>query len=181
MGEVPRTTLPEPVTAAARAVATPVPKPDTPVEIGSPVALVSVPLDGVPSAPPLVTNAPADPTATPNAVTTFAPVVIVEGAAPAPPPTIMALAAKTADEAHAAELLKYGTPPEVPATVSANVPEAVIGEPETEIKPPVNDCATLVTVPVPVTVVHVGAPAPPDVSTCPDVPAAEYASVVPVP
>jgi len=93
----------------------------------------------------------------------------------------MALAVKTADEAHAAELLKYGTPPEVPATVSANVPDAVIGEPETEIKPPVNDCATLVTVPVPVTVVHVGAPDPPDVSTWPDVPAAEYASAVPVP
>jgi hypothetical protein len=39
-------------------------------------------------------------------------------------------------------------PPEVPATVKANVPEVVIGEPETEIKPPVKDCATLETVPV---------------------------------
>ena len=40
-------------------------------------------------------------------------------------------------------------PPLVPATVSAKVPELVIGEPLTEIKPPVNDCATLVTVPAP--------------------------------
>ena len=38
-------------------------------------------------------------------------------------------------------------PPEVPATVKANVPDVVIGEPATEIKPPVKDCATLVTVP----------------------------------
>ena len=33
-------------------VATPVPKPDTPVEIGKPVVFVNVPLDGVPNAPP---------------------------------------------------------------------------------------------------------------------------------
>lgn len=37
----------------ARNVATPVPNPETPVLIGSPVQLVSVPLAGVPSAPPL--------------------------------------------------------------------------------------------------------------------------------
>ena len=35
----------------------------------------------------------------------------------------------------------------MPATVKAKVPDVVIGEPDTEIKPPVNDCATLVTVP----------------------------------
>ncbi len=35
----------------------------------------------------------------------------------------------------------------MPATVRASVPDVVIGEPETEIKPPVKDCATLVTVP----------------------------------
>jgi hypothetical protein len=33
-----------------RNVATPVPRPDTPVEIGKPVALVKTPLDGVPRA-----------------------------------------------------------------------------------------------------------------------------------
>lgn len=36
----------------ARNVATPVPRPDTPVEIGNPVTFVIVPDDGVPSAPP---------------------------------------------------------------------------------------------------------------------------------
>ena len=127
------------------------------------------------------TMLPEPDTASPSAVTTPVPVVMVEGAAPAPPPTIMALAVRTADEAHVEEEPKYGTPPDVPATVRAKVPAAVMGEPETEIKPPVNVCATLVTVPVPVTVVHVGAPDPPDVSTWPDVPAGEYASAVPVP
>ena len=60
VGEVAKTTAPvpvSPVTAAAKLavdgvpknVATPVPKPLTPVEIGSPVAFVSVALVGVPS------------------------------------------------------------------------------------------------------------------------------------
>lgn len=57
----------------ASAVATPVPRPDTPVLIGNPVALLSVPLDGVPSAPPLTTNAPDEPTLTPSAVATLVP------------------------------------------------------------------------------------------------------------
>ena len=51
-----------------------------------PVKFVTVPEDGVPSAPLNVTNAPALPTAMPRAVSTFAPVVTVAGAAPAPPP-----------------------------------------------------------------------------------------------
>ena len=42
-------------------------------DMGNPVQLVSVPLDGVPRAPPLVTKAPDVPTATPNAVATFEP------------------------------------------------------------------------------------------------------------
>lgn len=136
----------EPI-AIPRAVATPVPSPDTPVDIGNPVALVKVPLDGVPRAPPLTTNDPAVPTATPRAVTTPVPVVTVLGAAPAPPPTIRALAANAALVAQVVPLLKYGIPPLVPATVNARVPLDVIGEPATEIKPPVKDCATLVTVP----------------------------------
>jgi hypothetical protein len=94
---------------------------------------------------------------------------------------MMALAVKTPDEAQVVEPLKYGTPPDVPATVRAKVPDVVTGDPETEIKPPVNDCATLVTVPDPDTVVHVGAPAPPDVSTWPAVPADVNAYAVPVP
>ena len=42
--------------------------PATPVVNGSPVALVNVPLLGVPRAPPLITGAPAEPALTPRAV-----------------------------------------------------------------------------------------------------------------
>lgn len=69
----------------ARNVATPVPSPDTPVAIGKPVALVRVPLEGVPSAPPLVTNAPAEPTLIPSAVATPVPGVTNEREPNAPP------------------------------------------------------------------------------------------------
>ena len=141
------TNAPAEPTLTARAVATLVPKPDTPVEIGRPVQLVNVPLEGVPNAPPFTTKAPEEPVFTPSAVTTPVPVVTVEGAAPAPPPTIKALAVSALELAQAEELEKYGTPPEVPATVSAKVPDVVTGEPATEINPPVNDCATDVTVP----------------------------------
>jgi hypothetical protein len=41
------------------------------------VQLAKLPEDGVPNAPPLVTNAPADPTATPSAVATLVPGVVV--------------------------------------------------------------------------------------------------------
>ena len=47
--------------------------PVTPVVKGSPVALVSVPLDGVPKAPLKVTKAPLEPIATPNVVATPVP------------------------------------------------------------------------------------------------------------
>jgi len=47
--------------------------PVTPVLKGNPVALVKVPLDGVPKAPPLTTAAPAEPTLTANAVATPVP------------------------------------------------------------------------------------------------------------
>ena len=112
-----------------------------------PVKLVTVPLDGVPSTPPLTTNAPAVPVLTPRAVTTPVPVAVVAGVAPAPPPSTNDPAASAAEDAQVDPLEKYGMPPLVPATVKANVPEVVIGEPLTEIKPPVKDCATLVTVP----------------------------------
>jgi len=71
-----------------------------------PVKFVATPLDGVPSAPPLVTKAPTEPTATPKAVTTPVPVVIVEGATPAPPPIIKAFAAKTDEDAQVVPLEK---------------------------------------------------------------------------
>ena len=51
-----------------------------------PVRLVTVPDDGVPTAPPSTTNAPDEPVLTPSAVSTPVPVVVVVGAAPAPPP-----------------------------------------------------------------------------------------------
>jgi len=87
------------------------------------------------------------------------------GATPAPPPITGKLAVSTAELAHAVELEKYGIPPDVPATVRANVPLVVIGEPATEIRPPVNDCATLVTVPPPPAAVQVKVPLPLFVST----------------
>ena len=85
--------------------------PVTPVESGSPVQDVSVPPEGAPSAPPFTTNAPAVPTATPRAVTTPVPVVIVEGAAPVPPPIIRALAVSNAELAIVVVALNHGIPP----------------------------------------------------------------------
>ena len=134
--------------------------PVTPVESGRPVAFVSVPLDGVPNAPPLTTNAPAVPVFTPRAVTTPVPVVIVEGATPAPPPIIKEFAARTAEDAQALAEEKYGIPPLVPATVNARVPEVVTGEPDTEMMPPVNVWPTDVTVPPPAVEAIVIEPAP---------------------
>jgi hypothetical protein len=72
-----------------------------------------------------------------------------EGAAPGPPPMIGAFAVRAADDAQVEAEEKYGMPPLVPETVSASVPEAVTGEPVTEIRPPVNVCPTLLTLPVP--------------------------------
>jgi hypothetical protein len=69
------------------------------------------------------------------------------GATPAPPPMTGRFAVKAPEEAHVLLLEKYGTPPLVPATVKASVPLVVIGEPAMETSPPVNDAATLVTVP----------------------------------
>jgi hypothetical protein len=83
---------------------------------------------------------------------------MVDGAAPAPPPTTKALAAKAAELAQVDALEKYGIPPDVPATVKAKVPVVVIGEPLTDIKPPVNVWPTEVTVPAPTGVAHVPSP-----------------------
>ena len=80
--------------------------PVTPVVKGKPVALVNVPDDGVPKAPPLTTKAPAVPVFTPHAVTTPVPVVIVAGAAPAPPPSTKAFAVKAAEVAQVVALEK---------------------------------------------------------------------------
>lgn len=69
----------------------------------------------------------------------------------------------------------------MPATVNARVPLDVIGEPATEIKPPVKDCATLVTVPLVAGAAQVGAPPVVAVRTCPVVPAAVATGVAPAP
>ena len=84
VGEVANTKAPVPVSSVtavrrladegvAKKVATPEPKPEMPVATGKPVALVSVPDDGVPNAPPLTTGAPAVPTLTAKAVATPVP------------------------------------------------------------------------------------------------------------
>ena len=52
VGDVVPTGPPVPLGVPVRRVATPVPSPLTPVEIGKPVQFVSVPVNGVPSAPP---------------------------------------------------------------------------------------------------------------------------------
>jgi len=65
-----------------------------------PVKLVTVPLEGVPNAPPLTTKAPAEPVLTPKAVTTPVPVVTVAGAAPAPPPITIEFDASAAEDAN---------------------------------------------------------------------------------
>jgi len=89
----------------------------------------------------LVARPPDVFTALAIAVKTPVPVVTVEGATPAPPPTTIAFDVKTPDVAHVDALLKYGIPPDVPATVKAGVVVAVA----TEMMPPVKP--TLVTVP----------------------------------
>src|SRR6185436_7698163 len=122
-----------PLTAAA--VATPVPSPDTPVEIGKPVALVSVPLDGVPSAPPLTTNAPAVPTLTPKAVSTPvpAPVNPVEIGKP------VALVSVPLDGVPSAPLNVTNAPALptlMPNAVATPVPKPLIAPKETFVKVP---------------------------------------------
>jgi hypothetical protein len=52
--------------------------PVTPVVKGKPVALVNVPLDGVPNAPLKSTKAPADPVLTAKAVATPVPKPVIE-------------------------------------------------------------------------------------------------------
>jgi hypothetical protein len=84
VGELANTRAPLPVSSVtavakfaddgvAKNVATPVPRPEIPVDTGNPVALVNVPDEGVPKAPPFTTKAPAEPTLTAKAVATLVP------------------------------------------------------------------------------------------------------------
>ena len=96
----------------AKKVATLVPRPETPVLIGRPVALVRVPDDGVPSTPPLTTNAPADPTLTPRAVKTPvpAPVSPVLMGRPVPLVKVIADGVPRFGVVRVGEVLKTATP-----------------------------------------------------------------------
>jgi hypothetical protein len=104
-------------TLTAKAVATPVPRPETPVEIGRPVALVNVALDGVP-------NAGVTKVGEFDNTTFVVPVLVVT---PVPP---------------------LATGNAVPDKLIANVPVVVTGEPVID-KNAGTVAATLVTVPVP--------------------------------
>ena len=137
---------------------------DVPVTASAFVPIVAPPrASDVPAATPKLgvinaafvvpTSAPVPFKALPSPPMIFAPVVMVEGAAPAPPPITSELAARAAEDAQVVPEAKYGTPPLVPATVSTSVPEEVIGEPPTEMMPPVKVCATELTVPVPEVIV----------------------------
>ena len=104
----------------ASAPATLVPRPETPVEIGRPVALVRVAAEGVPrlgvvNAGLVVREIAPEPlTARPSAVSTPVPVVTVDGAAPVPPPTIREFAASRADEDICTVVLNHGIAPWTP-------------------------------------------------------------------
>ena len=103
--------------------------------------------------------APEPLTAVPRALRTPVPVVVVDGAVPAPPPITSAFAASAALELSAEVELKYGTPPLVPAGVQVKVPDDVTGDPLTEHATLLGaDKATLVTEPPPDGVAHVLSP-----------------------
>ena len=112
------------------------------VTVRAPVALL-VSVD-VPEVVPFSDMPPLVPPALPitKLGVVYTKLAFVAGAAPAPPPRTTPVDAKRADDAQVDALLKYGIPPEVPATVNAGV---VVGV-ATEIKPPVKE--TEVTVPV---------------------------------
>ena len=104
---VPIATAPEAVIVVnAPVVAVVAPTVPLMLMLAVPVKLVTVPLDGVPSAPPFTTNAPAVPVLTPSAVTTPVPVAVVAGVAPAPPPSTNDPAASAAEDAQVDALEK---------------------------------------------------------------------------
>lgn len=140
-GAVLNTNDPEPVSSetteiklaldgVVKKVATPVPRPDTPVAIGKPVALVSVPLEGVPRAPPLTTGAPAEPTLTAKAVATPVP----------KPDTPVAIGKPVAFVSVTdAGVLRIAPAPNVATPVTPNVLDAdkVVNAPAAGVVPPI--------------------------------------------
>jgi hypothetical protein len=142
LGDIANTAAPVPVSSVnvaarlalvgvAKKVAIPEARPLTPELIGSPVALVNVPDDGVPKTPALTKGEPAEPTLTPKAVATPVPNAVI----PVPP---------------------LATGKAVPEYVMARVPEDVIGLPAM-LKMLGTVAATLVTEPAPAAA-HVPSP-----------------------
>ena len=129
-----------------------VPSPRQNVVLDAPVPLFKLATGRFPDTSAVNETAPnvGAPDALPCNTVVVVPVLFnVLGATPAPPPITKAFAFNAALDAQVVPLEKYGIPPLVPATVKANVPDVVIGLPATETIPPVNDWATLVTVPDP--------------------------------
>ena len=144
VGDVPNTNAPDPVslvTADARLddvgvprkVATLLASPDTPVEIGNPVAFVNVPPDGVPSAAPNTTGAPAEPTLTARAVNTPvpAPEILPTATDPAEPdafpvnaPTNVVVARELVFELKVSPVLDFG--PRSPVAAVKNAGKQVV-------------------------------------------------------
>jgi hypothetical protein len=149
VGDVANTSEPEPVssvTAAARLaelgvprkVATPVPRPDTPVLIGRPVALVRVADEGVPRAGvtsvgevertllplPVDVVTPVPPLATASVpATVMTPPVAADGVSPVvPKPIVVTPAAGGAPHEGAAPVFPIRTCPVAPTAVTATAP-----------------------------------------------------------
>jgi len=134
----------------ARNVAIPVPKPDTPVEIGRPVAFVRVPLDGVPNAPLNVTKAPAAPTLTAKAVATPVPrpempvdtgrpvafVRVADAGVPNAPPTKYAAPVPTSSVSAARRLAEDGVARKVAIPVARPDTPVEIGRPVALVRVP---------------------------------------------
>jgi len=178
VGAVPNTTAPvpvSPVTAAAkfavegvaRKVATPVPSPATPVDMGSPVAFVRVPDDGVPSAPPFTTNAPAVPTFTPSAVATPvpSPEMPVETGRP------VAFVRMTADGVPRAGVTSVGDVARTTSPVPVQVNKEEVATAEGTAEPPVllpsTEFAAIAARPIEALVPPTWAPSVPDVVVSP--------------
>ena len=140
----------------AKKVAAPDAIPETPEEIGKPVAFVKVPEDGVPNAPPLTTGAPAEPTFTAKAVATPVPrpdtpveigrpvafVSVAEDGVPSAGVTNVGLVANTnapepvSSVTAAAKLAEEGVPKNVATPVPKPETPVEIGSPVAFVKTP---------------------------------------------
>ena len=196
VGEVANTSAPAPVSSVTaarrfaelgvpRKVATPVPRPETPVLIGSPVQLVNVPLDGVPKTgvtnvglvertllpePVFVTLTMFLLASSARAVDAVRPdrVAVLDAESVVNPPApekfvaarVVPFHVNAAESANKPPVLAYVTRPEVRLDAVTDVPE---NAPPVKTIPPTEPGAmpSAVTTPAPVVVVLGAAPAPP--------------------